>query len=122
MAKRRFLTFLDSHRSWEDWLGIGLGLVIIFAPWIANEFSNQAAVINAAVAGIVVLLLAELDLVRFRRWTEVGQLVCGAWVATSPLFFSYSGVGSLRVWHAVAGLLVLLLGALELWQLGDKTE
>ncbi len=120
MTKRRYLAFLGSHRSWEDWLGIALGLVIIFAPWIVNETSNQAAVINAAVAGTVVLLLAELDLVQFRRWTEIGQLLCGAWVAASPFIFAYSGVGALRVWHVVAGLLVLSLGALELWQQGNN--
>ncbi len=64
--------FLKSHRSWEDWLSIGIGLVIILAPWVINEISNQAAVINAAVAGISIFVLAELDLVKFRRWAEVG--------------------------------------------------
>ena len=108
--------FLRSHRAWEDWLSIGLGLAIILAPWVVNETSNQAAVVNAAVAGVAVLLLAELDLVKFRRWAEVGQLACGMWVATSPFIFGYSGTGMLRVWHIVAGLLVVFLGALELWQ------
>ena len=108
--------FLRSHRSWEDWLSIGLGIVAMLAPWIVNEISNQAAVVNAAVAGIVILLLAELDLVKFRRWAEVGQIVCGMWVATSPFVFGYGEIGELRVWHIVTGLLVTFLGALELWQ------
>ncbi len=108
--------FLRSHRSWEDWLSIGLGLVIMLAPWIVNEISNQAAVVNAAVAGIVIVLLAELDLVKFRRWAEVSQIVCGIWVVASPFIYGYSGIGELHVWHIVTGLLVVFLGVLEVWQ------
>ncbi len=108
--------FLSSHRTWEDWLGIGLGLVIMLAPWIVNEIASQPIVANAALTGVAVLLLAELDLVKFRRWAELGQIICGLWVAASPLIFGYSGSGALRVWHVVAGLLVACLGALELWQ------
>ena len=113
---------LRPHRAWEDWLGIGLGLTIMLAPWVVSETSNQAAVVNAAVAGLAVLLLAELDLVKIRRWAEVGQLACGIWVATSPLIFGYSGTGMLRVWHIVAGLLVVILAALELWQQGKAEK
>lgn len=114
--------FLRSHRSWEDWLSIGVGLVIILAPWIVNEISNQAAVVNAAVAGIAILLLAELDLVKFRRWAEVGQILCGIWVAASPFMLGYGGTGELHLWHISAGLLVVFLGALELWQQGSEEK
>ena len=113
--------FPRSHRTWEDWLGIGLGLMIMFAPWAANETSNQPIVVNAAVAGLAVLFLAELDLMRFRRWTEVGQLICGLWVVASPFILGYAASGLLRVWHIVTGLLVAGLSALELWQRNDET-
>ncbi|MBU2582124.1 MAG: SPW repeat protein [Alphaproteobacteria bacterium] len=108
--------FLRSHRSWEDWLSIALGVVIMLAPWIVEETSNQAAVVNAALCGIAVLLLAELDLVSFRRWAEAGQLGCGLWVAASPFVLGYSGGSELQIWHTVSGLAVALLAALELWQ------
>ena len=107
---------LRRHRAWEDWLGIGLGLVIMLAPWVVSEISNQAAVVNAALAGLAVLMLAELDLVKVRRWAEVGQLACGIWVAASPFIFGYGEAGMLRAWHIVAGLLVVLIAAMELWQ------
>ena len=112
--------FLRLHRTWQDWLGIGLGLAIMFAPWVANETSNTLAVGNATVFGLAVLLLAELDAVQLRRWTEFGQLVCGVWVAASPFVFGYSATGQLRVWHMVAGLLAAGLGALELSQSKDR--
>lgn len=46
----------------------------------------------------------------------VGQLACGVWVATSALVFGYAGSGALRIWHLLAGLAAILLGALEIWQ------
>jgi 4-amino-4-deoxy-L-arabinose transferase-like glycosyltransferase len=88
----------------------------MLAPWVVSEISNQAAVVNAALAGLAVLMLAELDLVKVRRWAEVGQLACGIWVAASPFIFGYGEAGMLRAWHIVAGLLVVLIAALELWQ------
>ncbi len=108
----------SSDRTWEDWLGIALGIVIALAPWIVEETQNEAAVVNAAIAGLAVMMLAELDLVALRRWTEIAQIVCGAWVAASSLIFSYSGAGTLRFWHLIAGLIVALLGFLELRQSG----
>ncbi|MEQ1710700.1 MAG: SPW repeat protein [Hyphomicrobium sp.] len=105
-----------THRTWEDWLGIALGLTIALAPWIIDETANRPAVVNAAIAGFVVLMLAELDLVSSRRWAEVAQFAAGAWVAVSPVVFGYGAGGALRVWHIVAGLLVMLIAALELWQ------
>ena len=59
---------------------------------------------------------AELDLVRFRRWVVLGQLVCGGWIALSPSIFGYAADGSLRFWHVSAGLFGVMLSGLELWQ------
>ena len=87
-----------SPRTWEDWLGITLGIAIVLAPWIMREIAIQAAVVNAAVAGCAVILLAELDLVSFRRWAEAGLLACGCWVAIRR------SSSRIRAWHCVAGL------------------
>ncbi len=108
--------FLRVHRAWEDWAVMALGVVIALAPWVTKETANQEAVLNSAVTGFALMMLAELDLVHFRRWAVLGQLVCGAWIAISALVFGYSGSGGLRIWHLSAGLIVLALGALELWQ------
>lgn len=105
---------LATHRTWEDWLAIALAVSIALAPWIVDQSAVGAVVVNAAVAGLVILLLAELDLVATRRWAEFGQLAVGAWVAVSPAVLGYGG--ALGVWHVAAGVLVMLLAALELWQ------
>lgn len=129
MAERNDLRI---HRSWEDWLGIGLGiiglgltglgLIIICAPWVVDDTRNVPLVANATLTGSAVVLLAELDLVQFRRWPQVGQLACGVWAAMSSIVFGYSGSGSLRVWHLAAGFAVALLGALEIWQRRDAAK
>lgn len=109
---------LGSHRAWEDWLGIALGVVVILSPWLVNEISHSAALTNAAIAGVAILMFAELDLVAVRRWAEVGQLASGAWVAASPFVLGYGG--QLRPLQLVLGGLVALLGAFELWQRQGK--
>jgi hypothetical protein len=108
----------SSRREWHDWLGIILGILIALAPWIVEEESNSPAVINAAVFGVIVMILAEADLVRFRRWIESCQLACGIWTAVSPLIFGYANSGSLRFWHFIAGFAVAILSVFELRQNG----
>jgi SPW repeat len=111
--------FLRAHRTWEDWVGIALGILILLAPWITDETDHRAAVVNATIFGVAVMVLAELDLVDFRRWTEVAMIGCGLWVLLSPAVLGYGG--ALATWHLVAGLAAAALGALELWQ-GVKAQ
>ena len=113
---------IGPHRSWEDWLGMAAGLVIMLAPWISGETASTPAVANAALAGVAILMLAELDLVHQRRWTIICQIACGLWVASSPLVLDYARSGTLRFWHITAGLVVAVLGILELRQLADDGE
>lgn len=112
--------FRSSDRTWADWLAIALGIAIVLAPWATLQTGNRAVVVNAAIAGFAVMMLAELDLLSVRRWTEIGQLLLGVWVAMSPIVFGYAGSGPLRIWHIVAGLLVAVLGAMALWRPGSE--
>jgi len=106
----------NTRRGWDDWFGICLGILIALAPWIVEEVANSPAVANAAIAGLIVMVLAEADLVNFRRWIEVCQLIVGVWVAASPFIFDYAASGSLRILHIVGGIAVAALSILELRQ------
>jgi hypothetical protein len=106
----------STRRGWDDWFGIFLGILIALAPWIVEEVSNSPAVANAAIAGLIVMVLAEADLVNFRRWIEVCQLVFGVWVAASPFIFNYAASGTLRILHIIAGIAVAALSIFELRQ------
>ena len=108
--------FLKEHRTWEDWVGIGLGILIGMTPWFAAETQNQAVVVNAMAVGLVVLVLAAFEFVDLRRWEEVGEFACGSWLVASPFVYGYASVGQLRFWHFALGMVVILLAAFELWQ------
>jgi hypothetical protein len=118
MARTRFL---QSHRAWEDWLGVVLGLLIVPSPWFAGQTNDQAVALNAAFVGVFVLMFAELELVALQRRQEVAELVLGLWLMASPFVFGYADVGDLRYLHYVLGGLVALLAVLELWQ-GEKLD
>ncbi len=117
------IRIFDKHRTWEDWLGMLLGVVIGLSPWLAGEQHNSLINWNAVLLGAVVLVLAELELVGLQRWQEFADIACGICLILSPYIFGYAGAGSLRVWHYILGALVVALAAFELWQdwkLSDK--
>lgn len=122
-----FTRLFATHRTWEDWLGMTLGLVIALSPWLvdhglADHAVGRAAAWNAVLVGVLVFFLAELEYVVLRRWEEAGQLLLGLWLVVSPYMFGYFETGALRFWHSTLGGLVILLAALELWQDWERSD
>ena len=107
---------LKPHRTWEDGVGLTLGLLIGLSPWLYEEPVVPAVVLNSALVGLAVLALAQLELMRLRRWEEVGQLACGLWLVASPFVFHYAHQDHLRLWHWILGSIVAALAVFELWQ------
>jgi len=108
--------FLREHRTWEDWAGICLGILIGMTPWFAGATDDQSVVLNSVAVGLLVLAIAAFEFVDLRRGQEVAELACGLWLLASPFVFGYGGAGSLRIWHVALGTVVALLAAMELWQ------
>ena len=115
--------FFSTHRSWEDWFGMLLGVLIVVSPWFpvqpANELMSterSIMVLNTFVVGMLVFGLAQLEYVALQRWEEVGEIMLGLWLMASPLLFGYSGDDFIPAWHVILGSVVVLLGALQLWQ------
>ena len=115
--------FFQTHRTWEDWCGMLLGLLIALSPWFPTQQGHEAAdagrslvILNAVMVGIVVFGLAQLEYVSLQRWEEVAAIVAGLWLMLSPYFFGYHDDGLLRFWHSGLGALVVLLSTLQLWQ------
>ena len=111
------------HRTWEDWVGILLGVSIVLSPLFAGQEDNQLVMWNTVTIGVLVLSLAAVELVDLHRWEETGEIACGLWLIASPYVFGYAGTGMLQFWHFGLGAIVVLLAALELWQdweLSDK--
>ena len=108
--------YLKTHRTWQDGMGLLFGMTIGLSPYIAAEVSNIPVVLNAAFSGLAILMIAQLELVRLRRWEEVLELALGLWVIVSPFVFAYAGSGGLRAAHWILGGCVAAIGGLELWQ------
>jgi hypothetical protein len=115
--------FFSTHRPWEDWFGMLLGVLIVVSPWFPMQSSHDAVdaersvmILNTFVVGMLVFGLAQLEYVALQRWEEVGEIALGLWLIASPFIFGYSGDTMLQIWHAVLGGIVVLLGALQLWQ------
>jgi hypothetical protein len=115
--------FFSTHRPWEDWFGMLLGVLIVVSPWFPLQSSHEVMnsersimILNTFVVGMLVFGLAQLEYVALQRWEEVAEIALGLWLIASPLIFGYSGDDMLRAWHATLGAIVVLLGALQLWQ------
>ncbi|MGY4479106.1 SPW repeat protein [Bradyrhizobium sp. USDA 3364] len=117
-----------THRSWEDWLGMLLGVLIMVSPWFPMQVSDVVdvershLVLNSFVVGMLVLGLAQLEYVALHRWEEVASILLGLWLIASPNIFGYSEDKTLQLWHILLGALVALIGALQLWQDWNLSE
>jgi hypothetical protein len=121
--------FFDAHRTWEDWLGMLLGVLIVLSPWFPTQTSHEVVdadrsyvILNTFTVGIIVFGLAQLEYFALQRWEEVAGIVLGLWLIASPYTFGYSGDGLLRFYHSSLGSLVMLLAALQLWQDWDLSD
>ena len=103
-----------SHRSWEDWLLLALGALILFSPWFSDRGYNGPPAASALVVGLIMIFVAELEIVALSRWEEIINLLCGAWIMAAPLVLQYGDW--LRIWHFGLGGLVVIITIVELWQ------
>ena len=100
------------------WLLLALGFLICFSPSFAESGYNGAPAASAAITGLIIIFVAQLEIVALARWEEIINLICGAWILVAPLILDYSG--NLRLWHFGLGGLVVIITLLELWQ--DKQK
>ncbi len=108
------IRLFNAHRSWEDWCGMGLGVLIGLSPWLAGVEDNPVVAWNAVLVGLIVIMLSGLELVDLHRWEETALVAFGMWLIASPFIFAYDG--ALAYWHYGLGAVVILLASLELWQ------
>ena len=104
------------HKSWEDWVILGLGAALIVSPAFDPVSLIPVALLNAILVGFLILCFALSELSVVERWDERANLALGAWMIVAPLALGYFGVGRLWLWHMAMGAAVALLALLELWQ------
>jgi hypothetical protein len=107
---------LSTHRHWEDWCSMVVGLLILISPAIAQTADSPQITLNAVVIGLLVVFLGWQELMLLETWEEWIELVAGLWLVASPWVFGYSDLGFLTAMHVALGSLVAALAVLELWQ------
>jgi hypothetical protein len=112
--------FLRTHRTWEDWVGIGLSISIILSPWMARQSADPGVVMVTALVGLMLLTLAQYELVKAHRSVEMVELALGIVVMALPFLLGYAG--QLMAWHFALGALISSLAILELWQGWQSTS
>ena len=90
------IRFFTIHRSWEDWVGMLIGVLILISPWFAEQQGGQSVIWNAVLVGAFVFGLAQLEYVSLHRWQAIGEIACGLWLMASPFTFGYAEAGALR--------------------------
>jgi len=99
-----------------------LGVLIVVSPWFpfsshdVMDAERSTMILNTFVVGMLIFGLAQLEYVALQRWEEVAEIGLGLWLIASPFVLGYSGDDLLQAWHVALGAIVVLLGALQLWQ------
>jgi SPW repeat len=82
-AEQRLRRVIDRRGSpWDSvgrnlWASMGLGLLIVIPPWLAQTPDNQIATVNAMTVGALVIFIGALELQFVRRWEEWCELALG---------------------------------------------
>lgn len=113
---------LGRHRRWEDWVAWLLGAVIMVSPWIVDQSDHRAAVVNASLVGLALLIFAGLEILHNHRWYEYAVLLLGVWLFAAPFFLDYANLMPLAALHYFLGAIVALLAVLEIWQDKDLSD
>jgi SPW repeat len=107
---------MKTHKSWEDWVILGLGAALIVSPAFDPSALTPMVITNAIVAGFLIISLAVSELSLMERWEECVNLALGSWMIVAPAALGYLGSGKLWLWHMAIGAAVAALALLELWQ------
>src|SRR6516165_1339540 len=71
---------VDVRRTWEDYAGIILGVLIGLSPWLTGGDEKPLAMGNAVAVGVMVFALAAFELMDLHRSEEVGEIVLALWL------------------------------------------
>src|SRR5262245_41275837 len=108
------------NESFVDVVNLILGAWLFVTPWF-YDFAGGAAGWNAWIMGGLIALLAIAALAAFAEWEEWINLLLGLWVLVAPWALGFAENVSAMGNHAVVGIVVAVLAAIELWLVHGST-
>jgi hypothetical protein len=94
-----------------------LGAILLISPSLLNFAVAPIATGTAVTGGIVIAMVAFAALMQLLEWEEWVNLVTGLCVMFAPWLFGFAGMNTAAWTHALIGLMVSTLAAVELWRL-----
>ena len=105
---------MTTWRRWQDWVVVGLGVVLFVPPFLFGETANAVAASTAYVLGALIALAGVLNAaMKDAGGLELIPAVLAVILFVSPWAFGFSAVTGLA-WAAwiIAILVVLTVGSL----------
>jgi len=86
---------MNQQQRWQDWIMALVGLWLLASPWLLPIFHLETApqgnaMWNAVIAGLVVMIIGIVALLRQDAWEEWVDLAAGLWLFLSPWALGFS--------------------------------
>ncbi len=98
-----------------DVINVIVGVCLALAPFVLGFAADAGAAWNAWIVGAAIALIAIGALVSFAEWEEWANLLLGVWAVIAPWALGFTAIGNATMVHVVAGLIVAVLAAIDLW-------
>ena len=106
----------SAPKHWEDWVGALLGVWLLASPMVI-QYGEMVATQNAFLVGVLLFIIAVVEITAFRAWEEWINVVLGAWLVASPWVLGASSVAMTNL--VIVGVLVIALALYEIWDEGQ---
>jgi uncharacterized membrane protein len=111
----------SDNRAAFDIANIVVGLGLLLSPWYLGYAAETYAAWNAWIVGVAATLIAGAALFAFHRVEEWANVVLGLWTVIAPWTLGFSAVAAAMWVHVLAGIVVVILAAVNLWFGGNRS-
>ena len=110
---------MKALKHWQDPVNAVIAVFLILSPWMLGYAGEMAALINAVLAGAVLLAVTLGAMLMPRAWEEWYEALVGLWLLASPWIVGFAAHMHARNAALIAGIVVLVLA---LWTLADDKD
>ena len=95
-----------------------VGLALTISPWPLGFAATLPAAWNAWLAGAAAVVVALFAIYQAMRWEPWAFVVLGFWTAVAPRLLGFGALADAVYAHVGAGVMLVAIGAYELWRSG----